>query len=325
MIITQTPLRISLLGGGTDFRDFFNKHGGCVLTSAIDKYIYVIMKKRFDDKIRVGWTRTEMVDNVHELQHELVQASLLKTGIHKQIEISTMADIPTEGSGLGSSSTVTVGLLNAMYNYLGTPRDHETLAQQACQIEIDDLSNPIGVQDQYIAAYGGQKFIRFSSDGISVEPVVMAEECCRRLNQNLLLFYTSMTRKATMVLKEQSENIDDRIDVLCAIRDLAYEARDCLAAGEPDHIGQLLDRNWQLKKKLASKISNPVIDDLYETAIQAGALGGKISGAGGGGFLTLYCPVEKQDSVRRSLHGLYELPFNLAPGGSKVVFQHAQS
>lgn len=321
MIITQTPLRISLLGGGTDFQDFYHTHEGCVLTTAIDKYIYVIIKKRFDDKIRVGWTKTEMVDRIDEIQHDLVRASLAKTGIYKQVEISTMADIPTEGSGLGSSSTVTVGLLNAMYNYLGMPKDHATLAQQACQIEIDDLGSPIGLQDQYIAAFGGQRFIRFTKNGICVESVQMPEGCARTLNQSLLLFYTNMTRKANSVLKEQSANIADRTEVLCEIRDLAYEARDCLTAGEPDHIGQLLDRNWQLKKSLASKISNPVIDDLYETAIRAGAIGGKISGAGGGGFLTLYCPIERQNSVRNALHGLYELPFNLANGGTKVVFQ----
>lgn len=324
MIITQTPLRVSLLGGGSDFQQFYSQHEGCVVTTAIDKYIYVIIKKRFDDKIRVGWTRTEMVDDISDIQHDLVRTSLYRTGIQKQIEISTMADIPTEGSGLGSSSTVTVGLLNAMYNYLGNPKDHDTLAEQACHVEIDDLGSPIGRQDQYIAAYGGQRVIRFGPQGVTVETLALSEGCRRALNQNLLLFYTNMTRQANVVLSEQRQNIQDRMEILCAIRDLAYEAQACLQNDEPDHLGRLLSQNWMLKKQLANKISNPVIDDLYQTAVNAGALGGKISGAGGGGFLTLYCPIEKQESVRSALHGLYELPFSLADGGTKVVFQQTR-
>jgi D-glycero-alpha-D-manno-heptose-7-phosphate kinase len=323
MIIVQTPLRISLMGGGTDFREFFLREGGCVLSSAIDKYIYVIIKQRYDERIRVGYTQTELVHHLDELQHDLVRECLRYTGITKGIEISTMGDIPSEGSGLGSSSTVTVGLLNAMYTYLGTPQDQQTLARQACEIEINILGNPIGEQDQYIAAYGGQRFIHFCKDGsIRVEPLGINGDYLRRLNQSLMLFFTNVTRKAGTILNEQVQNIDDRLEVLREMKCLALQARRCLAAGALDELGLLLHEGWMQKKQLASKISNSAIDEIYAAARQAGALGGKITGAGGGGYLLLYCPREKQDSVRAALHCLTELPFHLEQDGSKVVFNY---
>lgn len=323
MIVTQTPLRISLFGGGTDFREYYLQESGCVLSSAIDKYIFVVVKERFDDKIRVGWTRTELVDDIDELEHELVRESLRKTGLRKRVEISTMGDIPSAGSGLGSSSTVTVGLLNAMYTYLGTPKEHETLAREACEIEIDVLKKPIGVQDQYIAAYGNQRFIRFEKDGsICVESLGVGKDKLRRLDQNLMLFFTNVTRKSESVLKEQVAQMDARREILGQMKRMASEAVYCIRDGEVDALGVLLDKAWMLKRQLASGISNPVIDDLYQTARKAGALGGKISGAGGGGFLLLYCPHEHQDSVRAALHSLPELPFHLERDGSKVIFNY---
>ncbi len=323
MIVTQTPLRISFLGGGTDFREFYRQEEGWVLTSAIDKYIYVVIKERFDAKIRVGYTRTEMVDHIDELQHELVRECLRKTGILRGIEISTMADIPSEGSGLGSSSTVTVGLLNAMYHYLGTPVSHERLAAEACEIELDILGKPIGIQDQYIAAYGGQRFVKFCADDeVKVQSLCLDENVMRKLNQNLLLFYTNVARKAESVLAEQVQNIDNRLPVLRAMKQLALQAKASLCAQALDDFGLLLDQSWQLKKQLASKISNNTIDDLYNAARKAGALGGKITGAGGGGFLLLYCPPAKQDDVRAALSNLTELSFNLERDGSKVIFNY---
>ena len=323
MIITQTPLRISFLGGGTDFREYFLKEDGWVLSSAIDKYIFVTIKERFDDKIHVGWTRTERVDHVHELQHELVRECLRKTGIERGIEISTMGDIPADGSGLGSSSTVTVGLLNAMYTYMGTPKEQETLAREACEIEIDILGNPIGIQDQYIAAYGGLRFIHFGRDGqIRVESVKIEREQLRRFNQNLMLFYTNITRKAGSILDEQVQRIDDTYGILYELKKLALDARGALESGEFDDLGQLMHAGWALKRQLASRISNSNIDDLYDAALKAGAYGGKIAGAGGGGFLLLYCPRAHQDSVRKTLHGLSELSFHLESDGSKVIFNY---
>ncbi|MEZ4867739.1 MAG: GHMP kinase [Caldilineaceae bacterium] len=323
MIITQTPLRVSFLGGGTDFREFFRREQGWVLTSAIDKYIYVTIKKRFDRKIRVGYTQTELVDHIDELQHELVRECLRKTGITCGVEISTMADIPSEGSGLGSSSTVTVGLLNAMYTYCRTPVTHEQLARDACEIEIDVLGKPIGIQDQYIAAYGGQRFLSFGrNDVVTVEHWCIDDQLRRRLNQNLLLFYTNIARKAESVLAEQVQKMNDRVHVLHEMKGLALKAKGCLQAGELDELGYLLDQSWQLKKQLASGISNPLINDLYAAARKAGALGGKITGAGGGGFLLLYCPQERQDNVRAALSSLTELPFHLERDGSKVIFDY---
>lgn len=321
MIITRTPLRISFLGGGTDFRTFFWQEEGWVLSSAIDKYIYVVIKERFDSKIRVGYTRTELVDTIDELQHELVRESLRKTGITQGVEITTMADIPSEGSGLGSSSTVTVGLLHAMYAYLGTPVTHEQLAREACEIEIDILGKPIGIQDQYIAAYGGHRFLFFGSDNhICVQHLGLNGQQIRKLNQNLLLFYTNIARKAESVLSEQVQNMDAKVAVLRQMKALALQAKNALEANAFDHFGALLDESWQLKKQLASRISSTVIDDIYDAARKAGAIGGKITGAGGGGFLLLYCPSQQQEAVRQALREYHELPFRLEPGGSKVIF-----
>ncbi len=323
MIITQTPLRISFLGGGTDFREYFLQEEGSVVCSAVDRYIFVIIKERFDDKIRVGYTKTELVDSIDEIQHELVRECLRKTGIQRGVEINTMGDIPSAGSGMGSSSTVTVGLLNAMYHYLGEPRDPEKLAKEACEIEIDVLGKPIGIQDQYIAAYGGQRFMHFRKCGcVNVEPLGMTETSRRRLNQNLMLFFTNVTRKADTVLSEQLANINNRLEVLREMKQLAGLGRQALNCGEFDELGRLLHRGWEFKKKMASRITNGSINAMYETALKAGAVGGKITGAGGGGFLLLYCPRQNQDSVRAALCDLRELPFHLERDGTKVIFNY---
>ncbi len=304
MIVTQTPLRVSFLGGGTDFPGYFQHEEGWVLSCAIDKYIFVTIKERYDDRIRLGYTKTELVDDIDELEHDLVRECLRKTGIRKRIEISTLGDIPSEGSGLGSSSTVTVGLLNAMYTYLGTPKEPETLAREACEIEINVLGKPIGIQDQYIAAYGGQRFIRFCRTGaVHVDHVAIDRDQSRKLNRNLMLFFTGVTRKADSVLKEQTQNIPDRLHILREMKRLALEAKASVEAGEFDELGRLLDEGWQLKRQMASGVSNHSIDDLYTRARNAGAYGGKITGAGGGGYLLLYCPVGKQEDVRCAAQG----------------------
>ncbi|MBP9500802.1 MAG: hypothetical protein KBF17_01440 [Candidatus Promineofilum sp.] len=324
MIIVQTPLRTSLFGGGTDFPGYFLEHGGCVLTSAIDKYIFVTIKRRFDNKLRVGWTRTELVDSVDELHHELIREAFRLAGIEQGVEITTMGDIPSEGSGLGSSSTVTVGALHAMYALKRELVVAEKLASEACHIELDLLKKPIGIQDQYIAAYGGLRFMEFipgtgevRSSRIELDPATK-----RQLNHNLLLFYTGVTRKADSILSEQKENIRSRESVLEEMKQIAYTARNKLQQGEVDAIGELLHESWVLKKQLASKISNSDVDDLYQLALNAGATGGKIAGAGGGGFLLLYCPPDRQEGLRRELQMLQELPFNLGQDGSKVIFDY---
>jgi D-glycero-alpha-D-manno-heptose-7-phosphate kinase len=321
MIVVQTPLRISFLGGGTDLPDFYRQEEGCVLSSAIDKYIFVIIKKRFDDKIRVGYTRTEMVDSLDEVQHELVRESLRLTGITRQVELATMGDIPSQGSGLGSSSTVTVGCLHALYAYKGQLVDAETLARQACQIEINILGKPIGKQDQYIAAYGGLRFLRFRPDeSVAVEEVTLSGELRRALDERLLLFFTGITREASTILSRQVAKMGASMAVLRALKDLAVEGRRSLEQGQLDRLGALLDEGWGLKRQLAEGISNDQIDAMYQAARRAGALGGKITGAGGGGFLLLYCPPKYHDAVRYALRGLRELPFRLERDGTKVIF-----
>ncbi|MCL4803576.1 MAG: GHMP kinase [Anaerolineae bacterium] len=324
MIIVQAPLRTSLFGGGTDFPGYYLEHGGCVLTSAIDKYIFVTIKQRFDNKLRVGYTHTELVDSVDEIRHDLIREAFRLTGIDHGVEITTMGDIPSEGSGLGSSSTVTVGALHAMYALKRELIMAEQLAKEACQIEIDVLGKPIGIQDQYIAAYGGLRFMEFQpgTGEVCTTRIHLDPATKRQLNHNLLLFYTGVTRKADSILSEQRENIRSRESVLEEMKHIAHTACDKLQQGDVNAIGDLLHDSWMLKKQLASKISNSEVDDLYEIARKAGATGGKIAGAGGGGFLLLYCPPGHQEHLRGQLHMLQELPFNLGQDGSKVIFDY---
>lgn len=322
MIIVQTPLRISLFGGGTDFPSFFQEEGGCVLSSAINKYIFVIVKARFDEKLRISYTRTEMVDSVNEIQHELIREALRKTGIQKGIEIITMGDIPA-GTGLGSSSTVTVGALHALYAYQNSWVPTERLAAEACDIEIGVLGKPIGYQDQYIAAFGGFRMINFHPGGkVTCEPVCLDDHIHTNLNENLLLFYTGTTRHAETILGEQKDNVRQNKAILKSLKNMALTARQSLADGETDHIGELLHESWQLKKQLASGISNDFLEEAYTRARQAGALGGKVTGAGGGGFLLLYVPLDKRIAVRKALSHLREMAFRLEPDGTKVIFNY---
>lgn len=321
MIITQTPLRISFAGGGTDFSGYYEKDGGAVVSSAIDKYIYVVIKERFDSKIRVGYTRTEMVDEVSQIEHELVRECMLLTGITGGVEIATMADIPSAGSGLGSSSTVTVGLLHAMHAYQGRLVTAERLAQEACRIEIDVLGKPIGKQDQYIAAYGSLRRFEFRTDGTVGETVVeLPEEKRRRFGESLMLFYTGITRKADTILSEQKANIEDKREFLDRMKAQVLEVETALTEGNMNKVGRLMQAGWEWKKQMSGRISSQEIDMLYESALDAGATGGKVAGAGGGGFLLLYCPPDRQSAVRDVLAEMKELPFSLERDGTKVIF-----
>jgi D-glycero-alpha-D-manno-heptose-7-phosphate kinase len=264
-----------------------------------------------------------MVDSLDEIQHELIREALRKTNITEGVEITTMGDIPSAGSGLGSSSTVAVGALHAMYTYLGEMVPASRLAAEACEIEINILGKPIGIQDQYIAAYGGLRFMEFTPEGqVRTELLALDPQYRRRLNENLLLFYTGVTRQAGSILSEQQRNLNGRRAILVEMKRLAHIARAELLSGNLDALGCLLHESWLLKKQLAERISNDGIDAMYQTARRAGAIGGKIAGAGGGGFLLLYCPLDKQECVRAALHGLQELPFSLEADGTKVIFNY---
>lgn len=321
MIITQTPLRVSLAGGGTDLRSYYAHDVGAVVSSAIDKYIYVILKERFDRKIYVNYSLREIVDSVDEIRHDLVREAMRLAGVGEGIEITTLADIPSEGTGLGSSSSVTVGLLNAFHTYRGVLRTREELAREACEIEIDRVGKPIGKQDQYIAAYGGLRSFRFlSDDGVETEEIDLDRETKRRLSSRLLLFFSHQTRKSESILAEQRRKTPAMMEPLARMAKLAERTRGCLLEGAVDEVGAILDEGWALKRSLVDSISNGEIDGMYQTARAAGARGGKLCGAGGGGFLFLYCDLEHQESVRAALREYRELPFDLARDGTRVIF-----
>jgi D-glycero-alpha-D-manno-heptose-7-phosphate kinase len=327
MIITQTPLRISFVGGGTDFRNFYRNQGGEVISTAIDKYVYAIIKERYDAKIYLNYSRKEIVDSVDAIKHELIREAMRKTGVTQGVEITTLADIPAHGSGLGSSSCVTIGVLNALYAYQGIGKTAENLAQDACEIEIEVLGKPIGKQDQYIVAYGGLRHIQFQSDeSVLVENLPIRDETKRKLNTNTLLFYTGIARHASDILIEQEENTKSNLNILCSMKPLVGELKDLLINHHNnghhslDEFGDLLHQGWQLKQKLASKISNSQLNEIYRTAYESGALGGKLLGAGGGGFFLFYARPEKHDDIRSALNHLQEFPFNLERDGSKIIF-----
>lgn len=323
MIISRTPLRISFLGGGTDFKDFYEVEGGVVLSTAINKYIFVTVNKKFDEHIRISYSKTEIVEHLNQVQHDLVREAMRLNGVKRGIELTTIADIPSRGTGLGSSSSFTVGVLNALYAYQGQYVSAETLAREACRIEIDIVGEPIGKQDQYIAAYGGFQFIQFNPDGsVFVDPIICSREIKDALQSNLMLFYTGVTRRSNTILTEQKKNSSkEKINELKELRKLAFKAKRALEIDKSiDEFGFLLDKNWEIKKSLASGITNPEIDEIYNAAKKAGAIGGKIAGAGGGGFLLLYVPKKKQDAVRSALSTLKETTFNFEPQGSKIVY-----
>jgi D-glycero-alpha-D-manno-heptose-7-phosphate kinase len=320
VIITQTPLRVGLVGGGTDLPGFYREFGGRVLNAAVDKYVYVVVKQRFDDDIYVNYSRKEIVSRVEDVEHELVREALHMAGVRGGVEITTLADIPSAGSGLGSSSAVTVGLLQALFAYQGRQLAAEELAERACAIELDRCRKPIGKQDQYVAAFGGVCDIRFGpGDRVAVEQVRLPAPVRRRVQEQLLLFYTGITRNADTILGEQSANIADRLPQLHQLRDLAGEAAAGLREGDVTALGTALHKSWQAKRALASGVSTRQIDDAVDTALAAGATGAKVTGAGGGGFLLVVCPLEHQRALREHLSTMTELPITIEPFGSRII------
>ncbi|MDD4979807.1 MAG: GHMP kinase [Candidatus Omnitrophica bacterium] len=323
MIISRTPLRMSFVGGGSDFKEYYQQNSGAVVSTAINKYIYITVNKKFDDGIRVGYSKIEYVDNIDKIEHNLVREALRLVGITKGIDIVYMSDmLPAhEGSGLGASSSLTVGTLNALHAYKGEHVSAETLAREACEIEIDVLGHPIGKQDQYAAAYGGFNHIQFNTDqSVFIDPIIFKNETKVELNKNLLLFYTAINSRSDSVLTEQKRNIKNNSHILREMVGLSKELRAALESNRLSEFGNILNKGWGLKKKLASNITNPLINSYYEEAIDAGAEGGKILGSGGGGFLLFYCEEDKQDNVRKALSNLKEVSFAFEPQGSKIIY-----
>jgi D-glycero-alpha-D-manno-heptose-7-phosphate kinase len=283
--------------------------------------MYVSVHRRFEPTIRVAYSKTEIADGVRAISHELVREALRLTQINEPLEITTIGDVPA-GTGMGSSSSLTVGLLNAFYAYRGQVVGREQLAEEACRIEIDILGKPIGRQDQYAAGFGGLNYIRFNPDhSVDVEPVPCRTEVLRELEDRTLLFYTEQTRNADKILKQQSEGTADRMDVLRRMRDLAGEMRETLSGeGDLDGFARLLHKGWELKRSLGFGISSGRVDEWYETARKAGAQGGKLLGAGGGGFLLLMALPGRHEAIRAALGRPVELPFRLARHGSRNLF-----
>ena len=329
MIISKTPLRMSFFGGGTDFKNYWEtcKIGyGSVISTAVDMYVYIMVNKRFDDKIRVVYYGNELVEKVEDIKHDIIRSALQMSGIVGGIEIVYSADLPMTdvGVGLSSSSALAVGVMNALHAYKGEHVSQEQLAREACHIEIDMVGQRIGIQDQYAVSYGGFRRYRFFSDGeVSAEPIVCKKEYMYTLKDNLMLFYTGSGRDSRKIMSEQSDSNKtkeqiERLDSLVETVDVAY---DELSSGNIDSWGNLLNDTWEKKKRFASNVSNYKIDDMYNTAMKAGALGGKILGAGGGGFMLLYTPKENQEAVNEALKDYRRIQFKFESNGSRIIFK----
>ncbi len=324
MIISRTPLRISFVGGGSDIPAFYKKSSGAVVTTAINKYIYIAVNRQFDGRVIVNYSKTEVVKKIEEIENNLVREALKLTNIKGGIHITSISDIPGEGTGMGSSSSYIVGLLHALYAYKGKHVSAEQLAQEACYIEMDVLKKPIGKQDQYIAAYGGFKYIEFyPEDSVNIDPIICLAKTKKKLEEKLLLFYTGITRSADTILSKQQKNIMENKNTRVSLQrmvEYAQEMRIALRQNRLTTFGKLLHKNWILKKNMADGVSSQKIDQWYETARDNGAIGGKLLGAGGGGFLLFYAPKGKHSTIIKALKGLKLEPIKFEQQGSRIIF-----
>jgi len=326
MIISKTPLRMSFVGGGSDLPVFYRKFGGAVVSTAIDKFVYVTVNKKFDDRIRVSYAKTEEARTVDKIKHPLVREAMKMLGITGGVEITSIADIPGRGSGLGSSSAFTVGLLHALHGYACRYASAEQLARESCEIEIDRCGEPIGKQDQFAAAFGGFNFIEFyPDDSVSVEPIICKRETLRQLEENTLVFYTGITRSASALLKTQQQVVASekaKQKVLRSMVELAHQLKAELQKNNLDAFGEIIHENWELKRSLTAAVSSEAIDDWYTAGRKAGAIGGKLLGAGSGGFIMFYAPRERHEAITRALKTLRRMDFQFEPQGSKIIFVH---
>lgn len=326
MIISKTPMRCSFFGGGTDFHDYYenSRFGyGSVISTALDMHVYITVNENFDGKVRLCYAGNEFVDSVDQVRHNIIREAMKIVGIERGIELFYSADIPLSGAGIGlaSSSALAVGVLNALHAFKGEYVSPQQLAEEACQIEIDRLGQQIGIQDQYAAAFGGLKRYRFNQNGsVTVMPVMCKKEILDSLERNLMMFFTGMTRDSSKILNEQTQTISDKTGILDSLVELVDEMHDELVAGNIDSWGHALEQSWQKKKRFAAGVSNSMIDGMYAAAKNAGALGGKILGAGGGGFLLLYVPKDAQKRVKEALREYRQVPFAFEPQGSRIIF-----
>lgn len=324
MIISRTPLRVSFVGGGSDLKSFYNREKGAVVSTAIKKYIYITINKSFDGRIIVRYSKEERVDHVDELEHNLIREALRFVNIHGGIDISSSSDVPSEGSGLGSSSSYLVGVLHALYAFKNQHVSAKQLADDACKIEIEILKKPIGKQDQYIAAHGGFQFIQFNpDDSVYIDPIIFSRETKHALEDKLLLLYTGITRSSEVILAKQKSNITNdpkrRIRMHQMVI-LAEEMKKSLQNNNLNSFGWLLDQNWRLKRKMANGVTSAKIDQWYKIAKRNGAIGGKLLGAGGGGFLLLYAPKRNQSRIIHALKDLRPIDVEFEPQGSKIIY-----
>ena len=321
MIITRAPFRVSFCGGGSDLPAFYEQYGGCVLSTTIRKYMYLTIHNYFHkDQIRLKYSQTETVSDYDSIEHKYFRHCLRDFGI-MGVEISSVADIPS-GTGLGSSSSFTVALLHLLHTYKGEYVSKYKLAKDACDVEITRLGEPIGKQDQFAVAFGGLNFFEFQPSGfVNVEPIIMKPESYRTLESNILMFYLGGVHSASSILKEQSQNLksESKAKVQLQMCDLTRTLKDELQKNNVDSVGELLHENWMLKKSLATGISTPLVDEAYETALKHGALGGKLLGAGGAGFMIFYVKPERQNDVRKALGYLREMDFEMDNSGASIV------
>jgi D-glycero-alpha-D-manno-heptose-7-phosphate kinase len=329
MIISKTPMRLSFVGGGSDLPSYYREYGGAVLSTSINKFVYLTVNKRFGPGFRVSYSKTEETNSVADIEHKIVRNTLLQLGIdgagqHGGIEITSIADIPSRGSGLGSSSAFTVGLLHALYAYLGRYRSKMDLAAEACEIEIERCGEPIGKQDQYASANGGLNILTFNpDDSVSVEPVIAKPEVLKTIESELLMFHTGVARSASNILKVQSEEVSadrSKQKTLARMVEMVYTLRDGVGSGDTSIVGDILHESWLMKKSLSDAISSPLIDDAYEAARKAGARGGKLLGAGGGGFLVFTAPRERHEAIIASLAPLVHVELEFDKRGASIVF-----
>ena len=322
MIISKTPFRVSFLGGGSDMNSYYMDEIGAVLSTTINKYMYIAVNPMFEGGVRLSYSKTEEVEDVSKINHPLVRESMLHLGIRSGIEITSLADIPNRGSGLGSSSSYTVGLLNALYAYKGLYVSKSQLAKEACFIEINRCDEKIGKQDQYAASFGGMNLIQFFPDqSVNVNPIIISNNTKNMLENRLMLFYTKKTRSATEILSSQYELLKTKEKKINMRRmvDLAYKMKVDLEMSNVESIGSYLDESWSLKKQLANNITNEEIDNYYNIALKAGASGGKILGAGNGGFLLFIVPENKQLSVKKALDFLKLVDIKFENVGTQIL------